>query len=637
MESRITKPAAVMAAVIAILVGILHMGPPIGGSSLVWANAVQNIEQANSAIFREKRSFTRDGEELPFLSSDAVCYYSAKYGERDDMYSTEGELLHQIFWLPQENVRIRVIPPLKQYERSEFSEAERAFWEQPSIKAIVELSKSEKPIPLGRKMIDGREAEGFASSDVAAVVPLQIDRGVTRCWIDIETGLPVRYETEFLTRDKYATLLTGGKPVLVQTRGYETDWNVEIDPKIFEPNIPPDYVDVKSLRSISTVHGLGRDANGSPIEMWAEVNPDTGLMTNFHINQIDQKIIIISTPKKTYSYDQSTNVAKIKDGPGLESPFRFGNFIADMTAWARRIDGRIERRRAFDAKLDREVIVLEMTSSRGDITVVVDSDTKHPIRFDSAQGLSFRQPFKWKSIDMVYEDPLPEGIFEFVIPEGATVIRDTVEAKDEITSAEIIQYASRIATESAEKSDAFTNTRITVVDEDMNVYGGSPFDVTNDSSEEWEGEISLPWITDSMKMAVFNEKGSRLEARLVQWRPHRPGRFRVYITLDEPLVPGQRRSFLQWSGYGKPLPKTEAGDRYALTMNNSPGTDCLESFILVLAPNIEIQLSSQEHTFYERVDGRPVYVWQEFIPAGKNHKVTVELDQGNLQVRREQH
>jgi len=54
----------------------------------------------------------------------------------------------------------------------------------------------------------------------------------------------------------------------------------------------------------------------------------------------------------------------------------------------------------------------------------------------------------------------------------------------------------------------------------------------------------------------------------------------------------------------------------------------LESFILVLAPNIEIQLSSQEHTFYEKINGHPVYVWQEYIPSGKNHKVTVELVQG---------
>jgi len=265
MKSRITKPAAAAAIVIVITVGIQHFSTWFDGTGVLWAKAIQNIEQANSAIFREKRTFTCDGEESPFLSADAVCYYSSKYGERDDMYSTEGVLLHQIYWLPKENVRIRVIPPLKQYERSEFNEAERAFWEQPSIKAIVELSKSKKPTPIGRKMIDGREAEGFETSEMAEIVPLQVDRGVTRCWIDIETGLPIRYETEFLTRDKYATLLTDGKPVLIQTTGYESEWNVEIEPKIFEPNIPLDYVDIEVLKRISNVHIFGRDSNDKQI------------------------------------------------------------------------------------------------------------------------------------------------------------------------------------------------------------------------------------------------------------------------------------------------------------------------------------------------------------------------------------
>jgi len=446
---------------------------------------------------------------------------------------------------------------------------------------------------------------------------------MTRCWIDIETGLLIQYEAEFLTSDKYVTRLTGGKPVVVQITGYEPEWNVEIEPSIFEPNIPLDYVDIEALKSVSTVHIFGRDSDDKQIEMWAQVNPDTGLMTNFYLRQIDQKIITVSTPKETYSYDQNANVVKIKDGPGLESPFRIARFVEDMNPLAKKMQGRLEQREAFDSKLKREVIVLEMTSQHGDIKAIIDPETKRPVRFDSARGLNFLQPFKWKSMTIVYEDQLPEGIFEFVIPDGATVIRDTIATKDEITSAQIIQYAGKIYTESTEKTDKWCNTRITVVDGDMNVYGGGAFDVTNDSSKVWEGEISL-WTTNSMKMAVFNEKGSRLESRLVQWKPLSGGRFREYITLDEPLHAGQRRSFLYWDGYGRPCPRTDAENSYTLTMQNNPG-DCLESFILVLAPNVEIRQSSEGHTFYEEINGREVYVWQEHVSAGEKHKVTVEL------------
>ncbi|UCF17376.1 MAG: hypothetical protein JSW59_07910, partial [Phycisphaerales bacterium] len=449
MESPITRPAAAAAAIIAATVSIMHFATSIDGTSAVWAKAIQNVEQANSAISREKRTFTFDGEEFPFLKSDAVCYYSSEYGERDDMYTAEGVLLHQMYWLPQENVRIRVVPPLKQYERGEFSEAERAFWDQPSIKAIVELLKSEKPKPLGRKIISGREAEGFERSEMAEVLPVDVVRGSARCWIDIETGLPVQYEAEFLTSDTYVTRLTNGRPVVVQVTGYEPEWNVEIEPKIFEPDIPLDYVDIEALKRISTVHIFGRDSDDNSIEMWSEINPDTGLMTNFYLHQIDQKIITVSTPKETYSCDRNTNVVEIRDGPGLESPFRIVRFIEDMKELAKRIDGHIQHKEAFDSELDRDVIILDMTSSRGDIKAIVDPDTKLPVRFDSAEGLNFRQPFKWKSMEIVYEDQLPEGIFEFVIPDGATVVRDTIEATDEIISVEILQYAARVYTESA--------------------------------------------------------------------------------------------------------------------------------------------------------------------------------------------
>jgi hypothetical protein len=352
-------------------------------------------------------------------------------------------------------------------------------------------------------------------------------------------------------------------------------------------------------------------------------------MTNFYLRQIDRKIVTVSTPKETYSYDQNANVVKIKDGPALESPFRIAGFIKDMHELAKRMEERIEHHEEFDAKLNKDVIVLEMTSRRGDIKAIIDPDTRVPIRFDSAQGLSFRQPFKWKSMEIVYEDRLPEGIFEFAIPDGATVIRDTIETKEEITSAEIIQYASRIYTESTEKADTdeWCNTRITVVGGDMNVYTGGVFDVTNNSSNVLTGEIGHK-TTDSMKMSVFNEKGKRVEVRLVQREPlSGGGLFRKYITLDEPLHPGQRRSFVYWDGYGKPCQRTDADNGYTLTMQNHPG-DCLESFILVLAPNVEIRQSSDDHTFYEEMNGCEVYVWQEHVSAGQKHKVTVELVKG---------
>ena len=85
---------------------------------------------------------------------------------------------------------------------------------------------------LGRDSIDGLEVEGVevAGSNLT-VAPLRPNRpNVTiRFWIDIKTGLPVRYEA----RARYDTL-HGDWAMVVD----EIHWNVHLDPNIFEPNLP---------------------------------------------------------------------------------------------------------------------------------------------------------------------------------------------------------------------------------------------------------------------------------------------------------------------------------------------------------------------------------------------------------------
>jgi hypothetical protein len=218
----------------------------IMGTSVVLAEVVQNVEQVKSAIMREKRIFTCDGKEISFLNSDAVRYYSSEYGAREDMYNTEGLLLHQVYWLTQENVRIKVVPPMEQYERTELTEAERTVWGQPGLRDIVELLKASKPVPLGRREINGRETEGFQITDTGleALIPIQVDSGVARFWVDVETSLPIQYEAELLTSDKLLTSMTDGKPIQIAVTGHDPQWNVEIEPSIFEPNIPRNYTTI---------------------------------------------------------------------------------------------------------------------------------------------------------------------------------------------------------------------------------------------------------------------------------------------------------------------------------------------------------------------------------------------------------
>jgi len=263
MKSPITKLSSVAAVIIAVAVGSMYFGTSIDGTGVVLAEVIQNVEQVKSAIMQEKRIFTCDGKEVSFLNSDAVRYYSSEYGAREDMCNTEGLLVHQVYWLTEENVCIRVVPPMEQYGRTELTEAERGVWAQPGFRAIVELLKAENPTMLGRRTINGREADGFeiTSSNMTGILPIQVDSGVARFWVDVETSLPVVYEAELLTSDKLLTSMTDGKPIQIAVTGHELQWSEEIEPSIFEPNIPRNYT----------------------ILVPAYGQPELGIITNFNV------------------------------------------------------------------------------------------------------------------------------------------------------------------------------------------------------------------------------------------------------------------------------------------------------------------------------------------------------------------
>jgi len=241
MTSKITKLSSAAVIIIAVTVGIIHFGGSIDGSSVVFADVLRNIQEANSVIWHEQRVITCNGQEI--LNSDTARYYSLEYGSVENMYNMENILLHHVYWLAEKDMRIEVVPILKQYKSTEFGEAERAVCGR-SVEAIVELVKSERAIRLGRKIINGREAEGFQvhnSKIGGALVPINYDSLVGRFWIDIETSLPLRYEAELVISDRHVTLFTGGKAVEVKVTGDEFQWDVELGPDMFEPNIPSDY------------------------------------------------------------------------------------------------------------------------------------------------------------------------------------------------------------------------------------------------------------------------------------------------------------------------------------------------------------------------------------------------------------
>ncbi len=242
MKCRITKLATAAAIVVAALICIHQFGGSIDGTTVAWAKVIETIEKAHTLTSREKRIVTCEGKAVPFVgTSEVMKYVSSEYGVREDMQNNGQPLVHT-FWLLKENEFIQIAPLSKKYTRKPLTEKEKRVLLQMTPDGIANMIRSSEYVELGRKTIDGVNVQGLEirSADMV-VAPVEFDSIVIRMWVDVETYLPVTIEAEAISSDKSLTALTGGKPGKVELIAGEFQWDVELDPKIFEPNIPDDY------------------------------------------------------------------------------------------------------------------------------------------------------------------------------------------------------------------------------------------------------------------------------------------------------------------------------------------------------------------------------------------------------------
>lgn len=234
MKSRISILAAAAVIIIAVLVGI----NPFGGSvtSVAWADVAEKIDKVHSYTYRQRRSATSGPkkEGFEFISADREnrVYCSENYGMRVDVYQGENLLL-SIYSLAHEKAFISVLHSTRQYNRNPIPDGQVAGMLQAGIgpREMVKHILSNDYTELGQETIDGIKVEGveLAGQKISGE---RLDDAVTRLWVDIETGLPVRIELEGLAHG------TSTNVMIVQD---EFQWNVELLAVDFDPNIPSDY------------------------------------------------------------------------------------------------------------------------------------------------------------------------------------------------------------------------------------------------------------------------------------------------------------------------------------------------------------------------------------------------------------
>ena len=233
MKSRITRLAAAAVIIIAVLAGIYHFGGSIDGASVAWAEVVEKVEQIESFIFQHKINI-KGAAGLPEgtpVNLESVVYISEEYGIRRDTHL--GEKTISIAYTPLSGTIItELIPIMKKYIKASMTEEQiRKMHEEVNPTGMIKEFMSFEHVELGREIIDGAEAEGIEVDD-PKFLAFMFENAKGRLWVDVETDLPVRIEIEGVS---------SGGAVETKIVSYEFDWNTELEPGVFEPNIPDDY------------------------------------------------------------------------------------------------------------------------------------------------------------------------------------------------------------------------------------------------------------------------------------------------------------------------------------------------------------------------------------------------------------
>ncbi len=238
MKSPIVKLAAAAVIIALIVLGLFEFIDTENTSGVVWAEVARKVEASRGLIVRCTESIPSNEDDY------SITYTSPRYCRKD--FYKNGQITRTCytdFTSSDTYTLIDVFHMRKHYLTTTYKKSEYQLflewhddWTNPSF--LVQKILSCEHSKLGQKTIEGVLCEGIETTDPAylgslpgPVNNLQVE---FRLWVSVETGYPVLYESKMSGEHE-------GEVWESESVTDQFQWDVELDPGIFEPNIPPDY------------------------------------------------------------------------------------------------------------------------------------------------------------------------------------------------------------------------------------------------------------------------------------------------------------------------------------------------------------------------------------------------------------
>jgi hypothetical protein len=206
---QITKFAAAAVIIIAVLAAIHHFGGSIDGTSVAWADVLEQISEVRPYACRMTFDFDGDRPDISYK----VMYknLSIRREERDD-----GSIF--IFDMSKKPVKTLALYPDKKLAREEVL-LDRGPLKDPDMLRMIANRQNGTEEDLGLSEINGITVKIFHSPN---------EHNEFTVWADVETNLPVRVELR---------QSSSGRTIIME----DFEFVVEFDESLFDTTAPEDY------------------------------------------------------------------------------------------------------------------------------------------------------------------------------------------------------------------------------------------------------------------------------------------------------------------------------------------------------------------------------------------------------------
>jgi len=178
---------------------------------------------------------------------------------------------------------------------------------------------------------------------------------------------------------------------------------------------------LQAMQDLRTMYMVCKDWNDDEFEIWIKLDPNTGKPEYCRAYWPKSKVLNISRPDTSYQYNERGNQVQINSGKLYQMDLAPAKVFEQLQQASRENPDSVVIFHEYDGRSDKSVIVVIWRGPTQSFKIYIDPDTKLPVRMQGLESKQLGSVIKdIKNIE--FNVNLPEDIFDFEIPEGASII-----------------------------------------------------------------------------------------------------------------------------------------------------------------------------------------------------------------------